>query len=226
MKLGERIRQNRIDKGLTQQDLAEMLNVSRPTISNWETGRSYPDLESLVMISNLFEESLDRLLKGDEQTVKRMNLDMLKGRKLKRILAVAFVPILMLAAYLSWMVYADKQKEVVAIEDVYSLALTTEEGLSKETEIKGEVKLGRNETVLFPTVTQIDGTIYFYVLKSPGLRKTSEFTVSLEKHSNLDAVEQIVMVSGETFNRQQGYGPSDFSGSASQKVIWKREPKQ
>lgn len=50
---------------LTQDDLAERLYVSRQTISNWETGKSYPDLHSLLMMATLFQVSLDQLVKGD-----------------------------------------------------------------------------------------------------------------------------------------------------------------
>lgn len=223
MKLGERIKQNRVDKGLTQQDLAEKMNVSRPTISNWETGRSYPDLESLVEISNLFGESLDRLLKGDEQTVRKMNLDMLKGQRLKRILAVLLVPVLLVAAYFSWMTYADRRKEIVAIEDVYNLTLNTANGLSRETEIKGTVELDRDETVLFPSVIQIEETLYFYILKSPGIKKTNEFVVSLDHHTNFDAIEKVVLLSGDEFNSPLGTTKSSYQNAPLQKVIWEKD---
>ncbi|WP_252898733.1 helix-turn-helix transcriptional regulator [Secundilactobacillus odoratitofui] len=48
MKLGERLQQTRLERELTQQNLATAMHVSRQTISNWETGRTYPDIDSLI----------------------------------------------------------------------------------------------------------------------------------------------------------------------------------
>lgn len=51
--------------GRSQEDLAQRIYVSRQTISNWETGKTYPDIHSLLLLSNLFDASVDELLKGD-----------------------------------------------------------------------------------------------------------------------------------------------------------------
>ncbi|MBQ1525181.1 MAG: helix-turn-helix transcriptional regulator, partial [Firmicutes bacterium] len=59
MELGKRIAEIRKDRGLTQEGLAELCSVTRQTISNWENGKSYPDLETLVLISDTFDVSLD-----------------------------------------------------------------------------------------------------------------------------------------------------------------------
>ncbi|GAW99615.1 Cro/CI family transcriptional regulator [Secundilactobacillus mixtipabuli] len=64
------IKLNRERLGLTQDELAAKLYVSRQTISNWETGHSYPDLENLLRLSILFDVSLDDLLKGDVAVMK------------------------------------------------------------------------------------------------------------------------------------------------------------
>ncbi|WP_145993345.1 helix-turn-helix transcriptional regulator [Secundilactobacillus pentosiphilus] len=65
------IRLNRERLGLTQDELAAKLYVSRQTISNWETGHSYPDIENLLRLSALFDVSVDDLLKGDVAVMKR-----------------------------------------------------------------------------------------------------------------------------------------------------------
>lgn len=70
MKLGPKLKEERLKMKLTQENIAEILNVSRQTISSWETGRSYPDLESLVALSDLYNISLDELLREDEDMVK------------------------------------------------------------------------------------------------------------------------------------------------------------
>lgn len=64
------IKLNRERLGLTQDELASKLYVSRQTISNWETAHSYPDLENLLRLSVLFDVSLDDLLKGDVAVMK------------------------------------------------------------------------------------------------------------------------------------------------------------
>lgn len=52
---------------MTQENVAEKINVSRQTISNWENEKSYPDIISVIELSNLYSISLDDLLKGDEK---------------------------------------------------------------------------------------------------------------------------------------------------------------
>ena len=60
--IGKNIREVRLEKGFSQEELANRLNVSRQTISKWEVGESTPDMENLVAISELFEISLDELV--------------------------------------------------------------------------------------------------------------------------------------------------------------------
>lgn len=66
MEFHNKLYQLRKQKGLSQEELANRLNVSRQTISKWEVGDSTPDMEKLVAISDLFEISLDKLVKGEE----------------------------------------------------------------------------------------------------------------------------------------------------------------
>lgn len=65
MEFGKRLKQARQKQKLTQATVAENLHVSRQTISSWETGNSYPDIDSLIALSNYYELSLDTLLKED-----------------------------------------------------------------------------------------------------------------------------------------------------------------
>lgn len=70
MQLGQAIAQIRKEQGLTQEAFAKMFSVTRQTVSNWENEKSYPDLSTLVKISDEFNVSLDVLLKGDFRMVK------------------------------------------------------------------------------------------------------------------------------------------------------------
>ncbi|MBE5951952.1 MAG: helix-turn-helix transcriptional regulator [Lachnospiraceae bacterium] len=66
MSLGETIYRLRTEKNLSQGDLAEMLEVSRQSISKWENNSAVPDLEKIVKLSEIFEVTLDELVKGEE----------------------------------------------------------------------------------------------------------------------------------------------------------------
>lgn len=65
MELGRHVKEHRARLGMSQEQLAESIFVSRQTISNWETDRTYPDVQSLLLLSNLFGVSVDELIKGD-----------------------------------------------------------------------------------------------------------------------------------------------------------------
>ncbi|MBP1554341.1 MAG: helix-turn-helix domain-containing protein [Oscillospiraceae bacterium] len=65
MKLGEKIYNLRTAKNLSQGDLAEMLGVSRQSISKWENNSAMPDLEKIIKLSDIFEVSIDEMVKGD-----------------------------------------------------------------------------------------------------------------------------------------------------------------
>ena len=68
MNLGERIYKLRTEKNLSQGDLAERLEVSRQSISKWENNNAVPDLEKIIALSEIFEVSLDELVKGKKVT--------------------------------------------------------------------------------------------------------------------------------------------------------------
>lgn len=70
MELGKQIKMYRLENKLSQEELADRIYVSRQTISNWENDKSYPDINSLVLLSEVFKISLDRLIKGDIETMK------------------------------------------------------------------------------------------------------------------------------------------------------------
>ncbi|WP_370808931.1 helix-turn-helix domain-containing protein [[Ruminococcus] torques] len=80
MNIGEQINNLRKQHGLSQDDFANLFNVSRQTISNWENGKSYPDLEMIIKVSDYFKISIDELLKNDVQTVKKIDNEK-KGKK-------------------------------------------------------------------------------------------------------------------------------------------------
>lgn len=80
MNIATQIKNHRKYHNWSQDDLAEKVFVSRQTISNWETEKSYPDLHSLFLLSNLFNVTLDELVKGDLEKMK----DELSNKKMNQ----------------------------------------------------------------------------------------------------------------------------------------------
>lgn len=73
MNLGKKIIELRKDNKMSQEDLAEVLNVTRQTISNWENGKNYPDIGTLILLSDKFHIPLDILLKGDNKMINNID---------------------------------------------------------------------------------------------------------------------------------------------------------
>lgn len=69
--LGSQIKKKRKELDLSQDQLAEKIYVTRQSISNWENNKTYPDVKSLILLSEVFEISLDQLIKGDVAMMKR-----------------------------------------------------------------------------------------------------------------------------------------------------------
>ncbi|QCK73093.1 XRE family transcriptional regulator [Streptococcus pyogenes] len=70
MEIGQQIIRYRKQQALSQEKLAEKVYVSRQSISNWENDKTYPDIHSLLLLSQIFQVSLDQLIKGDIEKMK------------------------------------------------------------------------------------------------------------------------------------------------------------
>lgn len=79
MNIANQILNIRKEYNLTQEEFGQLFYVTRQSVSNWENGKSYPDLQTLVDISNRFDVSLDELLKGDEKMVKKIDRERVLG---------------------------------------------------------------------------------------------------------------------------------------------------
>ena len=98
MTLGERIRDERKKRGLSQEELADILNVSRQAITKWETDRGIPDIANLIRISEEFEISLDELIKGDNSVKRKIIYD----SSMKRWHLLVVVYLLAIVAYVAY----------------------------------------------------------------------------------------------------------------------------
>ena len=83
MEISKCIKDARQNNNISQESLAEQLGVSRQTISSWENGKSYPDLVSINKMSDIFNISLDKMLKEDKKLVNNMQekMDTVKSNK-------------------------------------------------------------------------------------------------------------------------------------------------
>lgn len=101
MEIGSRIREHRSALGLSQDELAGRVYVSRQTISSWENDKTYPDVQSLLLLSEIFGTSVDSLIKGDVDTMtKTIEKDALT---FKRLGFVMLVFLLLMIAALVWL---------------------------------------------------------------------------------------------------------------------------
>ena len=72
MEIGKKLKDARMKSGFTQENVAEKINVSRQTVSNWENEKSYPDIINIIELSNLYSISLDDLLTGDRAMMEHL----------------------------------------------------------------------------------------------------------------------------------------------------------
>ena len=121
MEIGSKIKKSRIDAKLTQEQAAEALGISRQTISNWENEKSYPDIVSVLKMSDLYGVSLDYLLKGDspmknylDYIEESTNVVKSKVKLSKLILILSYLVIWAFNIMVSWFFSAESISEAQA----------------------------------------------------------------------------------------------------------------
>ena len=111
MELSTQVKKYRTELKLSQEELAEKVYVTRQTVSNWENGKSYPDIHSLLLLSSLFDVSLDQLIKGDIETMKKIvdEQEIKKFNHYGTIFTVHFILLILSAVplliWLKWYAY-------------------------------------------------------------------------------------------------------------------------
>lgn len=155
MELGRRITELRKTNNLTQEGLAERCSVTRQTISNWENGKSYPDLEMLVFISDSFDISLDALVKGDGKMVQEITKEQRKGRFQNYKMAALTVGLLLLVGL-----------GLYALEHTY-VRLSTEDCGAEVVEVNSvhldDVKIDRDRKMAFYKLPNDNARTYYGV---------------------------------------------------------------
>lgn len=166
MELGNRIKELRKAQSINQDELAEKLFVSRQTISNWENDKSYPDIQSVLLLSEIFNVSVDQLLKGDVEKMERIiteqtHADIDKMHTYATGMLISIIAILILTPVLAFIIgfwffipfvvlfafamyfatRIEKYKKEYNVQTYKEIvAFTKGEALSKEDQIREEVK--------------------------------------------------------------------------------------
>lgn len=106
MKIGDKLKEARLKKNMTQEEVAEKIFVSRQSISNWENNKTYPDIGNVIALSDLYEISLDELLKGSDNFMKHLeeSTDLVKSnKKLIGIIILALITMIIIALFTEFM---------------------------------------------------------------------------------------------------------------------------
>lgn len=100
MQIGKRITHHRMRMNLSQEELAEKVYVSRQSISNWENDKTYPDINSLLLLSRIFLVDLNELVQGDLETMKEIikKEDLDKFNKNAKLMTIGMI-LMMITAY-------------------------------------------------------------------------------------------------------------------------------
>lgn len=115
MNLGSQIKRYRNELHLSQEELAEKIFVSRQSVSNWENDKTYPDIKSLLLLSELFSVSLDTLIKGDLEIMKKeidaqelavFQKDSIVFSILFAVMVIATAPLILLLEWLGIVLFA------------------------------------------------------------------------------------------------------------------------
>lgn len=148
MEFSTQVKKYREEMDLTQEELAEKIYVTRQTVSNWENNRSYPDVKSLLLLSALFQVSLDTLVKGDlkimkeqikQEDIRKLNRDSMIYTVLLVVLILAAVPLFLYLDVLGavlwfllwgvgmfWAFRIEKQKKAHDIQSYREIVAFTE----------------------------------------------------------------------------------------------------
>jgi len=95
MEIGLKLKNTRVKSGFTQEQVAEKLMISRQTVSNWENEKSLPDVVSVIKMGDLYQISLDELLKGDKKMLEKIEKDIATVKSNRKMIMVGWVTIIL-----------------------------------------------------------------------------------------------------------------------------------
>ncbi|MGO2964171.1 MAG: helix-turn-helix transcriptional regulator [Carnobacterium maltaromaticum] len=230
MRLSERLKEERKKRDYTQEDVAKILGVSRTTVSSWEVGRTYPDLETLVALSDLYELTLDELVKEDTKLVETVSKQLENAKKWKWMLLLLFVASLLVIIYSAYNENSERSNEMTAeeiinknyitpISNYSNIQVTQNKDDNFSPNIEANIKLKENY-VVNAGVTQFvhdNSTLYVYVLQSVSRESiaetTTHFSFGGQPLMEGEQVKKIVLVENDIEN---------LKATANQKIIWEK----
>ena len=116
MEIGKKLKEARINSGLTQEQVAEDIKVTRQTISNWENERSYPDIMNVIDLSNLYSLSLDDLLKGDDKMIEHLEENTNIEKSNRKLIAAIMINVLLVILLVAFnMFLRDNQYYLIGV---------------------------------------------------------------------------------------------------------------
>lgn len=75
MEFGNKLKKLRMDEGMSQEELSRELSVSRQAVYKWESNRGYPDIDNLIRISDIFNVTIDELIRNDKDMKDKISID-------------------------------------------------------------------------------------------------------------------------------------------------------
>ena len=112
MEISEKLKEARQNSGMTQEDVANKIMVSRVTVSHWENGKSLPDIVSLISLSDLYSISLDELVKGDPIMTEKVKKDKKTADNNRRLIStIAILAAVVLIVYVASMIVGGAFKD-------------------------------------------------------------------------------------------------------------------
>ncbi len=128
MDVGSKLKNSRTKAGLTQEFVSEQIGVSRQTISNWENNKSYPDIVSVINLSDLYSVSLDELLKEDKNMINHLkeSTDTVKSRqRFSKVIQIIAYLVIWAASILAFWFGIDPDGAVYALAVFYLILPVT-----------------------------------------------------------------------------------------------------
>ncbi|KAF1297882.1 hypothetical protein BAU15_08230 [Enterococcus sp. JM4C] len=199
MEFSEMIKGKRKELGLTQEELAEKLSVSRSAVSNWEIGRNYPDIQTLIILSKTFGVSIDDLLDEDKKIVEAIEFDSVTKRNWKRIIIVALVALTM-TTFSTIYLMVNRQPSIHFVKENQPADQLSESKILpfEKEEIKEVYMEGQQLMIVVDASDQIVG----YMVDGSG----DELTVSLSKEKRAESKKSFL------FDGRIKIDLSDYSG--------------
>lgn len=147
MNIGKKLKEARMQHGLTQERISEEIQVSRQTISNWENEKSYPDIISIIKLSDLYEISLDELLKGDDEIIKHLDKSTNTVKSNRKLGIIVIISLIVIAALLMFM--GDRSGILIWVTMLLEFGLLCVVGFSDAPEVSKRIRIASRVVMIF-----------------------------------------------------------------------------